>query len=146
MTNDRSPIETARFLRTLRVATQSAIARHHLLHGGRDRRTAASFLALAAKGRDDWQFPAEGLVSSCGLVMATLQCAGDKADALVLQAQGAAGLSQFGNLPVRLTLNSGRHFDGAFDRDGRLVLALGPDEIEQSDLVDFSLETGGEAS
>jgi hypothetical protein len=144
MTNETNP-EIARFLRTLRVATQSAIVRHDLLQGGRERRSAATFLALAAKGSGDWRFPVEGLLSADGLVLAKLVHA-EKDCSLVLQAQGAAGLSQFMNLPVRLHLNSGHELAGAFDRDGRLALSFDRTGIEESELVGFTIETGDEGS
>ena len=47
MSNDSPNLETLRFLRTLRVATQSALARYELVSDGRERRSAATFLALA---------------------------------------------------------------------------------------------------
>ena len=146
MPNDTSNTDAARFLRTLRVATQSAIVRHDLLRGGRERSSAATFLALAAKGAGDWRFPAEGLLSADGLVLATLVQTGAGERNLVLQAQGAAGLASYINLAVRLRLNSGREIAGAFDRDGRLDLKLDSPEIGDDDLVGFSIETGDAAS
>jgi len=146
MSNEKLTLETARFLRTLRVATQSAIVCHDLSHGGRKLRSAATFLALAAKGSGDWKFPAEGLVSADGLVLASLVETDESERSLVFQAQGAAGLASYMNLPVRLRLNSGREIAGAFDRDGRFVLELNASELDESDLVGFAIETGGEAS
>jgi hypothetical protein len=146
MNNTTTNPQTARFLRTLRVATQSAIVRHDLVHGGREWRSGATFLALAAKGPGEWRFPAEGLLSADGLVLATLLRDGENETALVLQAQGAAGLSQYMNLAVRLVLNSGREIAGVFDRDGRFEARLGSVEIDENDLVGFTIETGGERS
>jgi len=130
MSNEKLTLETARFLRTLRVATQSAIVCHDLSHGGRKLRSAATFLALAAKGSGDWKFPAEGLVSADGLVLASLVETDESERSLVFQAQGAAGLASYMNLPVRL----------------RFVLELNASELDESDLVGFAIETGGEAS
>ena len=96
--------QAARFLRTLRVATQTAIA-HNDLRGGRDRaRTLSSFAALAAKGPGEWRFPAAGLLSGDGLVLARLLHESDDAKVLALQAQGVAGLSAYAQRGVRVRL------------------------------------------
>ena len=145
MSNDRPNLETLRFLRMLRIATQSALARYELVSDGRERRSAATFLALAAKGADAWRFPVEGLLSADGLVLATVIRDGATASALVFQAQGAVGLSSYMELEVRLRLNSGREVAGAFDRDGRLFVPLDSSEIDESDLVGFVIETGNES-
>ena len=140
MAENRNPSETTRFLRTLRVATATAIARHDLLQGVRDRPAATKFLALAAKGRDDWRFPAEGLLSGDGLVLASLVDEPAGSSALVLQALGAAGLMRYADLPIVLTLRSGQKFAGAFNRDGAFRLELGDKALGEVDLAGFEIE------
>lgn len=132
--------ETARFLRTLRVATATSIARHALLEGVRDRPAGTKFLALAAKGRDDWRFPAEGLLSDDGLVLASLVDDAAGSRALVLQALGAAGLMRYADLAIVLTLRSGQKFPGVFNRDGAFRLALSDKAIGELDLAGFEIE------
>jgi hypothetical protein len=140
MAENRNAPETARFLRTLRVATATAIARHDLLQGVRDRPAATKFLALAARGRDDWRFPAEGLLSGDGLVLASLVDDPAGSRALVLQALGATGLMRYADLAIVLTLRSGQKFAGAFNRDGAFRLALSDEALGEADLAGFEIE------
>ena len=49
--------EAARFLRTLRVTTQTAIALSDLDRAGERARPVSTFAALAAKGAEEWRFP-----------------------------------------------------------------------------------------
>jgi hypothetical protein len=131
--------ETARFLRTLRVATASAIARHDLVQGARSHPATTRFLALAAKGRDDWRFPADGLLSGDGLVRASLVDEPGGSRALVLQALGAAGLMRYADLAIVLRLRSGQKFAGAFNRDGAFRLALNDNALGEVDLAGFEI-------
>lgn len=95
MAGEFTQAQTARLLRTLRVATQTALAEYAL--GGRAAaRSRVTFMALAAKGPGDWRFPAAGLLSADGLVLAKLVSEADGA-ILELQAQGVVGLSLYAN-------------------------------------------------
>jgi hypothetical protein len=133
--------EAARFLRTLRVATATTLAAADLVGASRSRST-TSFLALAAKGVDDWRFPTDGLLSADGLVRATLVKEPD-AQTLVLQALGAAGLTRYAGVSAQVNLTSGVELAGAFDRDGALRLPLQA-EIAETDLAGFDIELAGE--
>ena len=135
MNSTFDPSEAARFLRTLRVATQTAIARDDLFRSGAGTRPISSFTALAAKGVDDWRFPAAGILSGDGLVLARLLHESDDAQLLALQAQGAAGLSAYGERAVRVRLGETLTFDGVFDRDGCLHVVLDAEALAR---VDFS--------
>jgi hypothetical protein len=140
MTGEFTGAQTARFLRTLRVATQTALAEYAL--GGRAvSRPRLTFMALAAKGPGDWRFPASGLLSADGLVLATLTSEGSAASVLELQAQGVVGLSLYANRSARVTFASGGEAaEGVFDRDGRMRLSLAAGSIRESDLSAFDLE------
>src|ERR1700761_6274596 len=91
--------QAARFLRTLRVATAVAISQDEIRRGRGRAAPAASFLALAAKTVGPWRFPEEGLLSADGLLLAKRDREADGAGALVLQAQGAVGVSTFAGRP-----------------------------------------------
>jgi hypothetical protein len=134
--------EAARFLRTLRVATATTLAAADLAGALRSRST-TSFLALAAKGVEDWRFPVDGLFSADGLVRATL-VKETNAQTLVLQALGAAGLTRYAGVSAQVTLSSGVELAGAFDRDGALRLPLQA-EIAEADLAGFEIELEGAA-
>jgi hypothetical protein len=133
-------VETARFLRTLRVTTQTALAQYALERGRAGNRPSVTFLALAAKGPDAWRFPASGLTSADGLVVATLTREASGAAILELQAQGVVGLSLYANRSARVAFAADQSADGAFDRDGRMRLALGEMAINEADLATFALE------
>lgn len=132
--------ETARFLRTLRVTTQTALALDDLQRGRSQTRPATAFAALAARGADEWRFPAAGLMSSDGLVLARLLRQAQDTQVLELQAQGLAGLSTYANRSARVLL--GAHFaaEGLFDRDGRLHIVLDDEAIGDADLSKFELQ------
>ncbi len=138
MTNMPLTPDAARFLRTLRVATATTLAAADLAGAARVR-SATTFLALAAKGRDDWRFPSEGLMSADGLIRASL---GDEAGAplLILQALGAAGLIRYSGASVLVKLASGAELAGAFDRDGELRLPLAEAGIGEAGLAGFDIE------
>jgi hypothetical protein len=139
MTGEFTGAQTARFLRTLRVATQTALAEYAL--GGRAvSRPRLTFMALAAKGPGDWRFPASGLLSADGLVLATLTSESSGASVLELQAQGVVGLSLYANRSARVTFAGGEAAAGVFDRDGRMRLGLAAGSIRESDLSAFDLE------
>jgi hypothetical protein len=131
------PRQAARFLRTLRVATGVAAAREDLRRG----RTAApgsSFLALAAK-TGAWRFPDEGLTSGDGLLLARRLRAADGADALVLQAQGAAGVAAYAGRGARVIAGGSLVGEATFDRFGALTLAL-TDAVDDAELAALEVE------
>jgi hypothetical protein len=126
------PREAARFLQTLRVATQTTLALDDLQRGRT--RPASSFAALAAKGVGAWRFPAAGLLSVDGLVLAHLLHEGEETKVLALQAQGVAGLTTYAQRGVRLRLGETLLLEGVFDRDGRLHLVLDDEALAEADL------------
>ena len=140
MTEAFDPRDARRFARTLRVAVQTTLAGADLARARGVARPGASFLALAAKGVDEWRFPADGLLSADGLVLARLIGADSAAPTLELQAQGAAGLATYGGRSVRLHLGKGEALEAGFDRDGRLRYALDPAEATPADLAAFQIE------
>jgi len=140
MTSTFDPREAARFLRTLRVATQTAIARHDLGGVGAAARPISTFAALAAKGVEDWRFPAAGILSGDGLVLARLLHESDDAKVLALQAQGVAGLTAYAQRAVKVRLGEAFEFDGVFDRDGRLHVLLDAEALARADLSQLQIE------
>ncbi len=134
-----NPRELSRFLRTLRVATQTALALDDLVGGRAWQRGATTFSALAASGVEGWRFPADGLMSADGLLLARLSGEGEPA-ALILQAQGAAGLSTYAGRQVRLRLKSSGDVDGVFDRDGRLEVVSNDGAANLAGLAAFDIE------
>lgn len=129
--------EAARFLRTLRVATGVAVSGDEMR---RVRATpAASFLALAAK-TGEWRFPPEGLLSGDGLLLAKRLREADGGGALVLQAQGAAGVTAYAGRETRVVVGQGWSAQGAFDRFGALRLALGAHDLDDAALGRFDVE------
>ena len=134
MTTSHDPREAARFLRTLRVAAQTALALEDMRSGRQSARPAATFLALAAKGVDDWRFPAEGVLSADGLMRASVTREGAAASTLVMQALGASGLATFAGRGARVRLGSSTILEGAFDRNGLMSLALGRQSVDETDL------------
>ena len=132
--------ELARFLRTLRVATQTALAEYALAGNRGVARPRVAFMALAAKGPGDWRFPAAGLLSADGLVLAKLVAEAAAAPILELQAQGVVGLSLYANRSARVTFAGGGVAEGAFDRDGRMQLSLADGAVTEADLSTFDLE------
>lgn len=140
MTETFDPRDARRFARTLRVAVQTTLAGADLARARGMARPGASFLALAAKGVDAWRFPADGLLSADGLVLARLIASDGPAPILELQAQGAAGLATYGGRQVRLLLGAGMALEAGFDRDGRLRYALDPAEATPADLAAFQIE------
>ena len=143
MISARTQRDSARFLRTLRVATQTALAYEEMTRGRA--RSTTSFLALAAKGVEDWRVPASGLMSADGLVLAELGLGDDGARILTLQAQGAAGLSLYASRAVRLVLANGQAIEGTFNRDGQSRLAVGADDLSEADLAAFEIEFADDA-
>ena len=140
MPENHNASETARFLRTLRVATATSIARHALLEGVRDRPAGTKFLALAAKGRDDWRFPAEGLLSDDGLVLASLvdDAAGyTRACAAGARRSRPDALRRFSD---RTDVALWAKIPGVFNRDGAFRLALSDKAINEVDLAGFEIE------
>jgi hypothetical protein len=140
MDTTKNPRDISRFLRTLRVATQTALALDDLV-GGRDvQRRSTTFTALAASSVEGWRFPTDGLVSADGLLLARLSGEGEQASTLILQAQGAAGLSTYAGRRARVRLQSAGDFDGVFDRDGRLEFASKDGGANLADLAGFDIE------
>jgi hypothetical protein len=140
MTTQFNPIEAARFLRTLRVATYTALAQDDVQRGRGLRRPAAAFHALAAKGPGEWRFPESGLMSSDGLVLSKLMRQSEGAHVMELQAQGLVGLSAYANRAARVRIGSHLSADGVFDRDGRLHLVFEEAAIVDADLSSFELQ------
>lgn len=140
MTSTFDPREAARFLRTLRVATQTAIARDELGRVGAGARPISTFAALAAKGVEEWRFPAAGILSGDGLVLARLLHEGDDAKVLALQAQGVAGLTAYAQRAVKARLGEALEIEGVFDRDGRLHIVLDADALARADLSRLEIE------
>jgi hypothetical protein len=134
------PRETARFLRTLRVATGVAIAREDIRRShGRGERS-ATFLALAAKGVEGWRFPEEGLLSGDGLLLARRVRDGDGSGALILQAQGAVGVSTYAGRTALLRVGESWSAEATFDRFGALRAPLLADEFDDAGLAQFEVE------
>lgn len=130
--------EAARFLRTLRVATGVAVAQAEMRRSGARAAPAASFVALAAK-TGEWRFPAEGLLSGDGLLLAK-RTLGPETGALILQAQGAVGVTTYAGRPARVVVGQEWSSEGIFDRFGALRLALGADELDDAALARFDVE------
>jgi hypothetical protein len=146
MAGEFTEAQTARFLRTLRVATQTALAQYALSGGRAVSRPAMTFMALAAKGPGEWRFPASGLVSADGLVVAKLVSEASAPLVLELQAQGVVGLLLYANRSARVTFTAGHVAEGAFDRDGRMRLSFEGVAIAEVDLARFELELTDDAS
>jgi hypothetical protein len=140
MTAQFNERDAARFLRTLRVATYTALAQDDLQRGRGLARPGATFQALAAKGPGEWRFPAAGLMSSDGLVLAKLSRQPEGAHVMELQAQGLIGLQNYANRAARVRFGEGLSADGMFDRDGRLHLVFEDAAIVEADLSAFELQ------
>ena len=140
MNNTVNRREIARFLRTLRVATQTALALDDLTRGRREMRPTSTFTALAASGAEKWRFPTEGVVSLDGLLLAQLLAREQQRNILVLQAQGAVGLSTYAGRSVRVRLGPEHEVEGVFDRDGRLEVASTGRDIDEAALSNFEIE------
>ena len=136
------PREAARFLRTLRVATGLATSLEDIRRG--HGRSTTTFLALAAK-TGAWRFPEEGVLSSDGLLIAKRVRDADGSVSLVLQAQGAVGVSTYAGRPARASIGEAWTGEGRFDRFGALPLALDADEVDDSDLARIEIELTDEA-
>jgi hypothetical protein len=134
------PKEAARFLRTLRVTTQTALALDDARRGAGRARPVSSFAALAAKGTEEWRFPAAGLLSVDGLVLAHLLHEDDETKVLALQAQGVAGLATYALRAVRVRLGEALHVEGVFDRDGRLHIVLDDKALSDAELSLLEIE------
>jgi hypothetical protein len=139
MTGEFTEAQMARFLRTLRVTTQTALAQYQMSGGRTVSRPAVSFMALAAKGPGEWRFPASGLTSADGLVLVKLIRETEGAAILEFQAQGVVGLSLYANHAARVAL-ADRTAHGSFDRDGRMRIVLDDTAMEEADLASFELE------
>ena len=140
MNSTFDPHEAARFLRTLRVATQTAIAFDDLGRAGERARPVSTFAALAAKGPEEWRFPAAGILSGDGLVLARLEHESDEAKVLTLQAQGVVGLSAYAERGVKVRLGDALQIEGVFDRDGRLHVVLDADALTRADFSRLEIE------
>jgi hypothetical protein len=128
-----------RFLRTLRVSTQTALAQYEMARERADRRPSQTFLALAAKGPGEWRFPSVGLMSADGLILATLDRQTPGAVTLTLQAQGIVGLSLYAGHAARVSFAAGQSAAGVFDRDGRFVAKFEEATIKEVDFATFEL-------
>jgi hypothetical protein len=134
------PLQVARFLRTLRVATGVAISQEEIRRGRGRATPAASFLALAARTVGPWRFPDEGLLSADGLLLAKRTREADGLGALVLQAQGAVGVSTFAGRPAAVRVGEAWFSEGVFDRFGAMRLPLFENELDDSELARFEVE------
>jgi hypothetical protein len=134
------PKEAERFLRTLRVATQTALALDDVRRGRGRARSISSFAALAAKGAGEWRFPAAGLLSADGLVLAHLLHDGEETKVLALQAQGVAGLTTYARRGVLVRLGEALQIEGVFDRDGRLHIVLDDEALSDAELSLLEIE------
>src|SRR6185437_601124 len=121
------PRQAARFLRTLRVATGVAVAREALRRGRSAAAPASSFQALAAK-TGAWRFPEQGLRAA------------DGSGALVLQAQGAAGVVTYAGRQARVSAGETFVAEGMFDRFGALRLTLSAHEVDDAELAGLEVE------
>lgn len=144
MTDKTLSPDALRFLRTLRVATSTALAAYVAAHMA-PTRPGTSFLALAAKGRDDWRFPTDGLVAADGLLRATLAGEGPEGRSLALQAFGAAGLTRYAGRSILVKTASGRRIAAAFDADGAMRLPLAAHDLDEAELAGFDIETTSDA-
>jgi hypothetical protein len=133
------PREAARFLRTLRVATGVAASLEDIRRNRGRGGSTTTFLALAAK-TGAWRFPEEGVLSSDGLLLARRVREADGFVALVLQAQGAVGVSTYAGRPARARIGQAWSGEGGFDRFGALRLSLDADEVDDSDLARIEVE------
>jgi hypothetical protein len=139
MTAKLDTLTAHRFARTVRVTLGTALAEYDLTDGRARAASASVFRALAAKSRDAWAFPAMGVISRDGLVLAELERSLDGTPArLILQAQGSAGLSVFAGRSASLTLKVGT-LRGSFDRDGRFAVDLHGLDVTDDDLAAFEL-------
>ncbi len=136
--------DTLRYLHSLRVATGTALARHDL---SRDASVSGQthFLALAAKGLQDFQFPEGGLVSFDGLLRAKLSVEADGGATLTIQALGGAGLRAHAQRRTCLSIGDGLTLESTFDQNGTLTIGLTPEEVGEADLSRFSVATIGQA-
>lgn len=133
------PRQAARFLRTLRVATGVAVAREALRRGRSAAAPASSFQALAAK-TGAWRFPEQGLLSADSLLSAKRLRAADGSGALVLQAQGAAGVVTYAGRQARVSAGETFVAEGVFDRFGALRLTLSAHEVDDAELAGLEVE------
>jgi len=140
MNSTFDPHDAARFLRTLRVTTQTAIAVNDLDRAGERVRPVSTFAALAAKGPEEWRFPAAGILSGDGLVLARLEHESDEAKVLTLQAQGVVGLSAYAERGVKVRLGDALQIEGVFDRDGRLHVVLDADALTRAEFSRLEIE------
>ncbi len=132
--------QAARFLRTLRVATGAATSLEDIRRGRGRSAPAATFLALAAKTAGAWRFPDEGVLSQDGLLLAKRTREADGSGELVLQAQGAVGVSTYAGRAARARVGDAWSAEGAFDRFGALRLPVTADELEDAELARFEVE------
>jgi hypothetical protein len=138
------PREAGRFLRTLRVATGVATSLEDMRRGHGRVGPTVSFVALAAK-TGVWRFPEEGVLSGDGLLIAKRVRDPDSGVGLVLQAQGAVGVSHYAGRPARARIGEAWTGEGTFDRFGALRLSLDADEVDDSDLARIEVEMTDEA-
>lgn len=130
-----------RFLRTVRVATHTALAEYEIEQARRQIGAPVQFQALAAKGLDRWRFPEAGIAGTDGLLTATLERDSVGAPgALILQAEGAAGLEAWAGRKVRVTFGPLAFAEARFDADGRAVAALAGLGLAEDELATFAIE------
>jgi hypothetical protein len=135
-TTDR---QLRRFLRSTRIALGTSLAGHELAARLGSGLPIARFGALAAKGAEAWRFPADGLLSDDGMVLAQVRRDGEgRAATLSLQAQGVSGLDALADrsLVARFGLVE---VPVAFDREGKGEVDLAPHDLAEEELADFAL-------
>ena len=93
----------------------------------------------AAKGAENWRFPAAGLVSADGLVRALLNDAEADRWTLTLEAQGAVGLHVYAGREASLRLGAMRALRGRFAGDGVMRLVFAPEGLVAADLADMEI-------
>jgi hypothetical protein len=129
-----------RFLRTVRVATHTALAEYELAETRRAGGVQARFQALAAKGPGAWRFPDSGLAAADGLLTARLERdAAGLPSSLILQADGAAGLDSWAARSARIAIGPLVETDVVFDSAGRATVALAALMVEEDELAGFSV-------
>ncbi len=79
-------------------------------------------------------------MSADGLLLAKRTREADGSGALVLQAQGAVGVSTFAGRPAAVRVGEAWFAEGAFDRFGAMRLPLVESELEDTELARFEVE------
>lgn len=142
MSGYRNKVDWLRFTRTIRVKANTALAEHQLRNiSGRQLRSSANFIALAAKADGDWRFPEDGLMDDEGLLVARVKRSdAGRIELLILQAQGAAGLELYQDCDAHITTTD-CIIDNqvSFDQHGTAILPLETETIAESIFADLKV-------